>query len=196
MTRDVTRDAVIIDVVRTPRGKGRRGGALSEVKPIDLVAGLYRALVERNPALQLRDIDDVVLGCVTQTGEQGANLARVAALYAGWPDQISGATINRFCASGLDAINLAASKIAAGDGVVVAGGVESMSRVPIFSDKGPWFADPEVAERTGFVQMGFAADLVATLIRSIAHGNAGHTFDRYDPRIRDDAAHVPGRHQV
>ncbi|MCA9672262.1 MAG: acetyl-CoA C-acyltransferase [Myxococcales bacterium] len=181
---DAARDVVVIDAVRTPRGKGRPGGALSQVKPIDLVAELLRALARRNEALDARDIDDVLLGCVTQSGEQGANLARVAALYAGWPDGVSGATLNRFCASGLDAINVAASKIAAGsDDLVVAGGVESMSRVPIFSDKGPWFADPEVAERTGFVQMGFAADLVATF-----EGFERAELDAYAARSHQRAA--------
>jgi len=178
-----TRDVVIVDVVRTPRGKGRKGGGLSEIKPIDLVSALMKALIERidlDPEL----VDDVVLGCVTQTGEQGANLARVAALYAGLPNRVSGVSVNRFCASGLDAINLGAAKIMSGmEDVILAGGVESMSRVPIYSDKGAWFADPEVAEATRFVQMGFAADLVATL-----EGFERGDLDAYAARSHQRAA--------
>ena len=156
-------DAYIIDNVRTPRGKGREGGGLADTKPVDLLKTLYDALAERND-LPLDRIDDILLGCVTQTGEQGADLARISALYAGWPDAVSGVTLNRFCASGLDAVNLAAAKTDSGmEGLVVAGGVESISRVPMFSDEGAWFSDPEVAAATKFVQMGFAADVVATL---------------------------------
>lgn len=174
-------DAWILDTVRTPRGKGRAGGALSEVRPVELVGGLLGALRERGLAAEL--VEDVVLGCVTQSGEQGANLAKIAALWSGWPDHVSGATINRFCASGLDAVQLAAAKVAAGmEQVVVAGGVESMSRVPIFSDKGAWFADREVARKTGFVQMGFAADLVATL-----HGLERSELDAYAARSHQRA---------
>jgi acetyl-CoA C-acetyltransferase len=134
---------------------------LHGVKPIDLVAALLDDMRTRvDPAL----IDDLILGCVTQTGEQGANLAKIAAVYAGWPDTVTGGTVNRFCASGLDAIGTAALRVQAGvDDAAVAGGVESMSRVPMFSDDGAWFADPAVAERTGFVHMGVAADLLATL---------------------------------
>lgn len=153
----------IIDVIRTPRGKGRPGGALSEVKPIELLEALYRAYEQRAPGC-MSALDEVIVGCVTQTGEQGANLAKISALYAGLPDRVGGMTINRFCTSGLDAVELAALKIQAGlDGVSLAGGVESMSRVPIFSDKGSWFFDPQVAQRTAAVQMGFAADVVANL---------------------------------
>ncbi len=156
-------DAYIIDTVRTPRGKGRPGGALDSVRPVELLAGLQRALGERQPDA-IEAIDDLVLGCVTQHGDQGADLARIAVLYGGWPEHVSGVTINRFCASGLDAINLAASKVASGmEGLVVGGGIESMSRVPAFSDEGAWFTDPRVAEVTRFVPMGFAADVVANL---------------------------------
>lgn len=174
-------DAWILDTVRTPRGKGRPGGALSEVRPVELVGGLLDALRERGLVTEL--VEDIVLGCVTQSGEQGANLAKIAALWSGWPDHVSGATINRFCASGLDAVQLAAVKVATGmEQVVVAGGVESMSRVPIFSDKGAWFSDREVAKKTGFVQMGFAADLVATL-----HGLERADLDAYAARSHQRA---------
>lgn len=149
--------------VRTARGKGRPGGGLSEVKPVDLLRALYNRLIEEH-GFDLDEVDDVILGCVTQKGEQGANLAKISALYAGLPDSVAGGMVNRFCTSGLDAIIDGAAQIGCGmAGHVWAGGVESMSRVPIFSDKGSWFADPEVAARTKFVQMGFAADVVATL---------------------------------
>ncbi len=183
-------DAYISTTARTPRGKGREGGSLSALRPIDLVTQLLHALPERG-GFDPADIEDVLLGCVTQTGEQGADLARIAALYAGWPDQVSGATINRFCASGLDAVQLAAAKVHSGmEAAVVAGGVESMSRVPIYSDEGPWFADRDVAKKTGFVQMGFAADLIAT-----QEGIGRDDLDAYAARShqRAAAAHAQGR---
>jgi acetyl-CoA C-acetyltransferase len=156
-------DAWIVDVVRTPRGAARANGALREARPIDLVGTLLRALADRCPAVSAT-ADDLVLGCVTQTGEQGANLARIAALHASYDERVSGMTINRFCASGLSACAIAAHALhARGAAVVVGGGVESMSRVPMMSDAGPWYADPEVSRRTRFVHMGIAADLVATL---------------------------------
>ncbi|MEZ4268855.1 MAG: acetyl-CoA C-acetyltransferase [Myxococcota bacterium] len=156
-------DAFILDAVRTPRGKAKDTGALHKVKPIELVAGLMRAAQGRN-ALPSAEVDDVILGCVTATGEQGANIAKIAALYAGWNHQVSGVTINRFCASGLSAVGMAATQVASGmSGLVVAGGVESLSRVPMYSDGGAWFADPDVARASGFINMGISADLVATL---------------------------------
>lgn len=155
--------AVVVDAVRTPRGKAKPGGGLAGVAPLDLVVHLLRALEIRN-GLDSADVDEVLLGCATQTGEQGGNLARTAALMAGWADSVSGATINRFCASGLEAVNLAAAKVETGHArVVVAGGVESVSRVPMFADDGPLYADTRVAGEVGFVHMGIAADLVATL---------------------------------
>lgn len=159
-----TTPAYIYDAMRTPRGKGRPGGGLSGLTAIELMAALYEAAGERLGP-ELWDIaEDVILGCVTQTGEQGANIARTSALYAGLPHQLGGVTLNRFCASGLDAVAQASARVASGfEGPMVAGGVESISRVPMFSDEGAWFADPEVAQKTGFVQMGFAADLVASL---------------------------------
>lgn len=154
--------ALILDAVRTPRGKGNEGGALSSVAPVELLAGLYRALRDRL-GLEPEQVDEVILGCVTQVGDQGANLARISTLYAGWGDGVTGLTINRFCPSGLDAIGLGAALIAAGSAdLVVAGGVESMSRVPILGDRGAWFADPVVRERTRFVHMSVSADLIAT----------------------------------
>ncbi len=157
--------AFLYDAVRTPRAltASRRAGALASVKPIDLLATLYQAL-ETRLGLDTRTVDDVVLGCSTQTGEQGANLAKISSLYAGWSHEISGVTLNRFCASGLDAVAYAAMKVATGsEALVVAGGVESLSRVPMLADNGAWFADPDVAKATAFVHMGVSADLVATL---------------------------------
>jgi acetyl-CoA C-acetyltransferase len=156
-------DAYIFDAVRTPRGAARDGGSLRGVKPIDLLAPLFRAIADRS-GLDTSCVEDVVLGCASQTGEQGSNLAKIASLYAGWSESISGVTLNRFCASGLDAIQYASMKVIAGvESLVVAGGVESISRVPMFADGGSWFADPVVAAETRFVHMGIAADLVATL---------------------------------
>jgi acetyl-CoA C-acetyltransferase len=155
-------DAFLFDAMRTPRGKARDTGGLHAVRPIELIAALMRALLERN-RLEAAAIDDVVLGCVTQTGEQGANLARIAALFAGWDPRVPGMTVNRFCASGLDACRIAAGAVMTGSAALVAaGGVESMSRVPLFADAGPWFADPEVARATSYLHMGVAADLLAT----------------------------------
>ena len=155
-------EAYILDAVRTPRGKAKETGALHGVRPIELVGGLMKALAARN-GLDSSEVDDVVLGCVTATGDQGANIARIAALYAGWSDRVSGGTVNRFCASGLDACGIAAARVTARmDRLIVAGGVESCSRVPMFSDGGAWFGDPDVAAKTGFVHMGVAADLLAT----------------------------------
>lgn len=154
-------DAFVYDALRTPRGKGSKKGALAEVRPIELVERVLGAFVERgfDPAWAA----DLVLGCSTQTGEQGADLAQVAAVYAGLAG-VTGATVSRFCCSGLEALRVAAMTAATGNpDLVIAGGVESMSRVPMFADGGAWFADPEVSARTSFVHMGVAADLVATL---------------------------------
>lgn len=157
------RDVFIADGVRTPRGKGREGGGLADVRPVELLRKLYNTLIERN-GVDIDRLDDILLGCVTQVGDQGANLAKISALYSNLPDTVSGAMVNRFCASGLDAVLLGAGQIGCGMAEQIwAGGIESMSRAPIFSDKGAWFADPDVAARTKFVQMGFAADVVANL---------------------------------
>jgi len=156
-------EAIIYDAVRTPRGKGREGGALNAVTPLELQKVLMRALLERND-FDAASIDDVILGCVTQVGEQGANIAKVAALYSGLPGNVPGITINRYCTSGLDACNFAAMKVMTGlDDIVFAGGVESMSRVPLLSDKGSFYTDPATIKAARFVPMGLAADLVASL---------------------------------
>ena len=156
-------NAMIFDAVRTPRGKGKKDGSLHEVKPVDLLAGLLVKLQKRL-AFDPAQLDDVVIGVVSPVGEQGSVIAKTAALKAGWDFKVAGMQINRFCASGLEAVNLAAQKVASGwEDMVVAGGVESMSRVPIGSDGGAWAQDPETNFATGFVPQGIGADLIATL---------------------------------
>ncbi len=156
-------EAYLFDAIRTPRGKGKAGGALSGVKPIDLLATLFQELQRRHD-LDTAQVDDVVLGCVTPVGEQGADIAKTAALYAGWDLRVPGAQVNRFCASGLETVNLAAMKVRSGwEDLVVAGGVESMSRVPMGSDGGAMRTDPVVGEKIGYVPQGIGADLIATL---------------------------------
>ncbi|WP_192808696.1 acetyl-CoA C-acetyltransferase [Actinomadura montaniterrae] len=158
------RDVHVFDSVRTPRGKGGRRGALHATKPVDLVAGLMREIVHRNPGLRPDLINDVVLGVATPVGDQGANIARTAVLKAGLPHTVPGVQVNRFCASGLEAVNLAAQKIASGwEDLVLAGGVESMSRVPMGSDGGAMARDPETAYATPYIPPGVAADLLATI---------------------------------
>ena len=154
--------AYIFDAIRTPRGKGRNG-SLQQVKPITLLANLLTALQERNQ-FKTKNVDDIVMGCVTPIGDQGADIAKTAAILAGWDDDVAGVTLNRFCASGLEALNLAAMKVRSGwEHLVVAGGVESMSRVPMGSDGGAWANDPETNIKTGFMPQGIGADLIATL---------------------------------
>lgn len=156
-------EALIFDAIRTPRGKGKRDGSLYEVKPISLLAGLLQELERRNQ-LDTSAVDDVVMGCVTPVGDQGSCIAKTAAVKAGWDVAVSGIQVNRYCASGLEAVNLAAQKIRSGwESLVVAGGVESMSRVPMGSDGGAWFADPETNFQTNFILQGISADLLATL---------------------------------
>ena len=156
-------EAYVFDAVRTPRGKGKKDGSLHEVKPIDLLAGTLEALRQRNE-LDTSAVDDVVMGVVSPHGEQGSVIAKVAALKAGWDWRCAGVQINRFCASGLEAVNLAAQKVRSGwEDLVVAGGVESMSRVPIGSDGGAWAQDPQTNAETLFVPQGIGADLIATL---------------------------------
>ena len=156
-------EAYIYDAIRTPRGRGKKTGALHEVKPVTLVADLLNTLQERN-GFDTADVDDIVLGCVTAVGDMGADIAKTAALAAGWKDNVGGVTLNRFCASGAEAVNLAAMKVRSGwENLVVAGGVESMSRVPMGSDGGPWAMDPETNLNTGFMPQGIGADLIATL---------------------------------
>jgi acetyl-CoA C-acetyltransferase len=155
--------AFIYDAMRTPRGKNK-GGALYGTKPLDLVVALIDALVPRNPGLDLARIDDIVLGVVSPVGEQGGDIARTAAMVAGLPETVAGVQLNRFCASGLEAVNTAAAKIASGsDDLVLAGGVESMSRVPLGSDGGAYVQDPTTAYDLYFVPQGIGADLIATI---------------------------------
>jgi acetyl-CoA C-acetyltransferase len=157
-------EAYVYEAIRTPRGRGKASGALHEVKPISLVVGLIHELRRRHPALGPAAIDDVVLGVVTPVGDQGGDIARSAALAAGLPETVAGVQVNRFCASGLEAVNLAAMKVRSGmEDLVLAGGVESMSRVPMGSDGGAWALDPETAYDLGFVPQGIGADLIATL---------------------------------
>ena len=152
------------DHLRTPRGKGKAAGSLHEVKPVDLVVGLIDELRTRNPSLDPDRIDDVVLGVVSPIGDQGGDIAKTAALKAGLPETTAGVQLNRFCASGLEAVNQAASRVRGGfEDLIVAGGVESMSRVPMGSDGGAWASDPATALTTGFVPQGIGADLIATL---------------------------------
>nr|HET7858607.1 acetyl-CoA C-acetyltransferase [Caldimonas sp.] len=155
--------AMIFDAVRTPRGKGKKDGSLHEIKPVDLLAGLLVKL-QRRHGFDPAALDDVVMGVVSPVGEQGSVIAKTAALKAGWDVKVAGVQVNRFCASGLEAVNLAAQKVASGwEDLVVAGGVESMSRVPIGSDGGAWSQDPATNFQTGFVPQGIGADLIATL---------------------------------
>ena len=157
-------EAFVYDHIRTPRGKGKKVGSLHEVKPVDLVVGLLHEIQTRNPSLDPHRIDDVVLGVVSPIGDQGGDIAKTAALKAGLPDTVAGVQLNRFCASGLEAVNIAAQKVASGwEDLVFAGGVESMSRVPMGSDGGAWAMDPETAYDTSFVPQGIGADLIATL---------------------------------
>lgn len=156
-------EAYIIDAIRTPRGKGKKVGSLHQVKPISLLTGLLNELQARHQ-FDTSKVDDIVLGCVTPIGDQGADIAKTAAIAAGWDNDVAGVQINRFCASGLEAVNLAAQKIRSGwEDLVVAGGVESMSRVPMGSDGGPWALDPETNMACDFIPQGIGADLIATI---------------------------------
>ena len=157
-------EAFLFEAIRTPRGRGKAAGSLHEVKPISLVVGLIEEIRRRFPELDPATIDDVVLGVVSPLGDQGADIAKTAAIAAGLPDTVAGVQVNRFCASGLEAVNLAAQKVRSGmEDLVLAGGVESMSRVPMGSDGGAWAMDPATAYDTGFVPQGIGADLIATL---------------------------------
>ncbi|MDO8209522.1 acetyl-CoA C-acetyltransferase [Conexibacter sp. CPCC 206217] len=157
-------EALVFDAIRTPRGKGKSNGSLHTTKPVDLVVGLMHELLSRNVSLDPNRVDDVVLGCVTPVGDQGADIAKTAAIKAGLPDTVAGVQLNRFCASGLEAVNIAAQKVASGwEDLVFAGGVESMSRIPMGTDGGAWAMDPETAYDTSFVPQGISADLIATV---------------------------------
>ncbi len=157
-------EAFVYDHIRTPRGRGKAVGSLHEVKPVDLVVGLLDELKTRNPTLDPARVDDVVLGVVTPIGDQGGDIAKTAALKAGYPETVAGVQLNRFCASGLEAVNQAAQRVRSGfEDLIIAGGVESMSRVPMGSDGGAWAMDPATALQTGFVPQGIGADLIATI---------------------------------
>ena len=155
--------ALIFDALRTPRGKGKPSGALHSVKPVSLVAGLLTAL-QRRTDLDTSQVDDVVLGCVTPIGDQGSDIAKTAVQVADWDVSVAGVQINRFCASGLEAVNLGAMKVRSGfEDLVVVGGVESMSRIPMGSDGGAWALDPQTNLHGHFIPQGVSADLIATL---------------------------------
>ena len=160
----MTTEAYVYDAVRTPRGRGRSTGSLHGSKPVSLVVGLINELRERNPGLDTSRIEDVILGVVSPVGDQGGDIARAAALAAGLHTSAPGFQVNRFCASGLESVNIAAQKIRSGwEDLFLAGGVESMSRVPMASDGGAWAMDPEVSYAISFVPQGISADLIATL---------------------------------
>jgi len=168
-------EAFVYDAVRTPRGRGKRTGSLHGVKPVSLVVGLIDEIRRRYPDLDPARIDDVVLGVVSPIGDQGSDIAKTAAIVAGLPDTVAGVQLNRFCASGLEAVNIAAQKVRSGwEDLVLAGGVESMSRVPMGSDGGAWALDPETNYTTGFVPQGVGADLIATM-----HGWGREDVDRF-----------------
>ena len=176
-------DALIYDHVRTPRGKGKKDGSLHQATPVWLLRGLLRSLQQRLD-LDTALVDDVVLGCVTPVGEQGADIARTAVLDAGWAESVAGVTLSRFCASGLEAVNLAAAKVASGfEDMVVAGGIESMSRWTMGSDGGAWFMDPRINQGISFVPQGVGADLIATL-----EGFSRHDLDSYALQSHQRAA--------
>ncbi|MFK0170516.1 acetyl-CoA C-acetyltransferase [Streptomyces sp. NPDC090306] len=157
-------EAYVYEAIRTPRGRGRANGALHGTKPVDLVVGLLNEVRHRMPGLDPAGVDDVVLGVVSPVGDQGSDIARTAAMAAGLPHTVAGVQANRFCASGLEAVNMAAAKVRSGwEDLVLAGGVESMSRVPMGSDGGAWSMDPATNYDTGFVPQGVGADLIATL---------------------------------
>jgi acetyl-CoA C-acetyltransferase len=161
---EMVTEAFVYDTLRTPRGRGKNTGALHATKAISLVVELLDAVLARNGGLDPARVDDVILGCGTPAGEQGANIARAAALMAGFETSGPGVQVNRFCASGLEAVNIAAQKVRSGwEDFIIAGGVESMSRVPMGSDGGAWSLDPETAYATSYVPQGIGADLIATL---------------------------------
>ncbi len=161
---EVMAEAFVYDHLRTPRGKGKANGSLHEVKAVDLMVGLLDEVRKRNPNLDPARVDDVVLGVVSPVGEQGGDIAKTAALAAGYPDTVAGVQLNRFCASGLEAVNQAAGRIRGGmEDLILAGGVESMSNVAMGSDGGAWAQDPATALTTGFVPQGIGADLIATI---------------------------------
>jgi acetyl-CoA C-acetyltransferase len=178
-------DTFIFDHVRTPRGRGKADGALHQITPIQLLAQMLTSLRDRSD-LDTSLVDDIVMGCVAPVGEQGADIARIAALVAGFAESVPGKQVNRFCASGLEAVNAAAAQVMAGQSdLVIGGGVESMSRVPMGADGGAWSADPQVAWDTYFVPQGIGADLVATI-----DGYSRETVDEYAAESQRRAANA------
>lgn len=177
-------EAFIYDTLRTPRGKGKSSGSLYEVKPIDLVTGLLHEIPKRNEGFDAARVDDLVLGCVTPVGDQGADIAKTAALAAGLPHSVAGVQLNRFCASGLESVNQAAARIRSGmEDMIIAGGVESMSRLPMGSDGGAWALDPQTAFDVNFVPQGIGADLIATI-----DGYSREDVDRFAVWSQEKAA--------
>ena len=168
-------DCFIYDAVRTPRGKGRKkDGALADAPPLQLAKTVLQALPERSD-FDSKEIEDVILGCVEPVGEQGANVGRMAALISGYDDSVPGVQLNRFCSSGLEAVNIAAAKVKAGDvDLIVGGGMESMSRISMGAAGGAWSTDPELAWGTSFVPQGIGADLIAT-----KHGYSRREVDAF-----------------
>lgn len=178
-------DAYIFDAVRTPRGRGKASGSLHQITPIDLTRQMLAALRDRNE-LDTSYVDDVVLGCVSPVGEQGANIARAAVLVADYAQNVPGKQLNRFCASGLEAVNAAAAQVMAGQSdLAIGGGVECMSRVPMGSDSGAMAADPRVAYDTYFAPQGIGADLIAT-----KWGFSRADVDAYAAESQKRAAHA------
>lgn len=157
-------EAFLYDAVRSPRGRGKSSGSLHTIKPVDLAASTLSTLLSRNSQLDPALIDDIVLGVVTPVGDQGCDIARTVAMVAGLPDSVAGVQLNRFCGSGLEAVNTAAQRVRSGwDQLIVAGGVESMSRVPLGADGGAWPCDPMTNYGSYFVPQGVSADLIATI---------------------------------
>jgi acetyl-CoA C-acetyltransferase len=180
----MTAEAFVYEAIRTPRGRGKATGSLHGTKPVSLVVGLIDEIRRRMPGLDPAQIDDIVLGVVSPVGDQGGDIAKTAALAAGLPETVAGMQLNRFCASGLEAVNIAAQKVRSGwEDLVLAGGVESMSRVPMGSDGGAWALDPETNYTTGFVPQGIGADLIATL-----DGLRREDVDRYALQSQSRAA--------
>jgi len=178
-------DAFIYDHVRSPRGRGKASGALHEVTPVDLASQVLASLRDRND-LDTSAVDDVVLGCVSPVGEQGSCIARTAVLNSGYAESVPGKQLNRFCASGLEAVNTAAAQIMAGQSdITIGGGIECMSRVPMGSDSGAMHADPAIAYKTYFVPQGIGADLIAT-----KYGFSREDVDAYAVESQRRAAHA------
>ena len=180
----MTTEAFIYEAIRTPRGRGKKTGSLHSIKPVDLLVGLIQELRTRFPDLEEDRISDVVLGVVTPVGDQGMDIARTAVIMAGLPDTVGGVQLNRFCASGLEAVNVAAQKVRSGfEDLVIAGGVESMSRVPMASDGGAMAMDPATSYDAFFVPQGIGADLIATI-----EGFSRDDVDAYAVRSQELAA--------